>query len=380
MRVEIKPSLLRWARERAGFSLDALSRRFPQIDLWERGEEQPTLKQLEALAKATYTPIGFLFLSDPPEEKVPIPDFRTIANEVLSQPSPDLLDTLYLCQQRQDWYREFLLVEGEKSLPFVGSARVGEDVIRVARRMRDVLHFDLKERQVIPTWTDALRHFIERADGAGVLVMVSGVVGSNNRRKLDPKEFRGFALADDLAPLVFINGADTKAAQMFTLAHELAHIWIGQSALSDAQISEVPGRKVEQWCNHVAAEFLVPMEAFQEELNHQAELRAELERLARRFKVSKLVILRRMHDAGALSTEAYREAYAQELKQLREMAKGTGGDFYLTLGARVGKRFARALVISTMEGRSSFSEALRLLNFRKISTFDELGRSLGVVL
>jgi len=380
MRVEIKRSLLRWACERAGFDPFTLEERFPQFAAWERGEKQPTLRQLEAFAKATHTPIGYLFLPEPPQERVPIPDFRTIADEALRQPSPDLLDTLYLCQQRQDWYREFLLLEGEKPLSFAGSARIGDDVIRVARHMREVLNFDLEERRTIHTWTDALRRFIEQADGAGVLVMVSGVVGSNNRRKLDPQEFRGLALADDLAPLVFINGADTKAAQMFTLAHELAHIWIGQSALSDVEISLSPARKVERWCNHVAAEFLVPMDVFKEEFDHHAELRAELDRLARRFKVSTLVILRRMYDAGALNAETYRKVYAQELKQLREIAKGSGGDFYLTLGARVGKRFARALVISTMEGRSSFTEALRLLNFRKMSTFNELGRSLEVVL
>lgn len=380
MRVEIKPALLRWACERAGFDPFALEARFPQFAAWERGEKQPTLKQLEAFAKATHTPIGYLFLPEPPEERVPIPDFRIFADEALRQPSPDLLDTLYLCQQRQDWYREFLLFEGEKPLPFVGSARVGDDMIRVARHMQEILSFDLEERRAIPAWTEALRRFIEQADGAGVLVMVSGVVGSNNRRKLNPLEFRGLALADELAPLVFINGADTKAAQMFTLAHELAHIWIGQSALSDAEISMVPAREVERWCNHVAAELLVPMEVFKEELDHHGGLCAELDRLARRFKVSTLVILRRMHDAGALNAKTYREAYEQELKRLSKIAKGSGGDFYLTLGARVGKRFARALVISTMEGRSSFTEALRLLNFRKMSTFSELGRSLGVVM
>jgi len=379
-RVSVRPELLRWAWERARFDPWEIEDRFPQYAAWERGEKQPTLKQLERFAKATRTPIGYLFLPEPPEERVPIPDFRTMVDTEAGPPSPDLLDTLYLCQQRQDWYREFLLMEGVRPVPFVGSTRPGDDAVKVAGAMRRILTFDLEERQTMRTWTDALRGFIGQADGAGILVMVSGVVGSNNRRKLDPGEFRGFALADELAPLVFINGADTKAAQMFTLAHELAHIWIGQTALSNAGVSALPSRETERWCNQVAAEFLVPMRLFKQELAPNAELRDELDRLAKQFKVSTLVILRRMHDAGALDADSYWALFKKELERLKQVAKGSGGDFYLTLGARVGKRFARALVISTMEGRSSFTEALRLLSFRKMSTFDELGRSLGVVL
>jgi len=370
--------MLRWALERAGFETGALTRRIPQLPAWERGEMQPTLKQLEGFARATYTPVGFLFLPEPPVERVPIPDFRTVANERIGHPSPDLLDTLYLCQQRQEWYRNFARFMGEAPLAFAGSLRVGDDVVRTAALIRDALAFDIEERRQMPTWTDALRRFIEQTDALGVLVMVSGVVGSNNRRKLDPQEFRGFALADDLAPLVFINGADTKAAQMFTMAHELVHIWIGQSALTDAQAASVPEHEVERWCNQVAAELLVPLEVFRVHYDRRAELRSELDRLARRFKVSTLVVLRRMLDAGGLSREAFWQAYEEELARLRVLPKGSGGDFYLTLGARVSKRFARALVVSTFEGRSSFTEAFRLLGFKKMATFRELGHSLGL--
>jgi Zn-dependent peptidase ImmA (M78 family) len=378
-RVSVQPGLLSWARERADLSVDALVRRFPQLEAWERGEVHPTLKQLEAFAKATFTPVGFLFLHEPPVEAVPIPDFRTVANLHVGHPSPDLLDTLYLCQQRQDWYRDFARSMGEEPLPFVGSARPDGDVVATADRIRHALGLDLDERQRIPTWTDALRRFIEQADALGVLVMVSGVVGSNNRRKLDPQEFRGFALADDLAPLVFINGADSKAAQMFTLAHELAHVWLGQSAVSDAEARTVPAHAVERWCNQVAAELLVPLEALREAHDRRAGLREETGRLARRFKVSTLVVLRRIHDAGGLSGEAYREAYEDELDRLRALPAGSGGNFYLTLGARAGKTFARALVVSTLEGRTPFTEAFRLLGFKKMATFKELGHSLGVL-
>lgn len=378
MRVDIRPEMLRWARERAGLEEGDLAKRIPQLPEWERGERQPTLKQLEGFAKATHTPVGFLFLPTPPVERVPIPDFRTVANKRVQQPSPDLLETLYLCQQRQEWYREFARSIGEQPLSFTRSVRAGADIVATATHMRHALGFDLDERRNLPTWAEALRRFIAQADALGVLVMVNGVVGSNNRRKLDPQEFRGFALADDLAPLVFINGADSKAAQMFTLAHELVHLWVGQSALSDSQAASPPANEVERWCNQVAAELLVPLDTFQNEYNHKAELRSELERLARRFKVSTLVVLRRMHDAGGLEGENYWRAYEAEVAHLRALPKGSGGYFYLTLGARASKRFARALVISTLEGQTRYIDAFRLLGFSKLATFRELGQSLGV--
>lgn len=371
--------MLTWARERSQLDLAYFDKRFPQLEQWEHGDAQPTFKQLESFAKAAHTPFGYLFLPEPPKEVVPIPDFRTVADTHVRQPSPDLLDTVYLCQQRQDWYRDFARSAGDDRLGFVGSIRVRDDIVRSAGIIRKALGFDLDARAQLATWAEALRRFIEQADRLGVLVMVSGVVGSNTRRKLNPQEFRGFALADDLAPLVFINGADSKAAQMFTLAHELAHIWLGESALSDAQASSVPAQAVERWCNQVAAELLVPMEAFNAAHERGSELRAELDRLARRFKVSTLVILRRMHDSGSLMGARYWEAYEQELARLHEVANGAGGDFYRSVGARASKRFARAVVTSALEGRSSFTEAFRLLGFKKMSTFDQLGRTLGVL-
>lgn len=377
-RVSVNPDQLQWARKRAGLTVDALENRFPKLESWERGEAEPTLKQLEAFAMATHVPIGYLFLPEPPRETVPIPDLRTVADRGVDGPSPDLLDTIYLCQQRQEWYRDFARKAGEPRRAFVGSATVTDKIEDVASRMRHALGFDLDERRRIPTWTDALRSFIEQADALGVLVMVSGVVGANNRRKLDPEEFRGFALSDDLAPLVFINGTDTKAAQMFTLAHELAHLWLGESALSDVGPLTAPSYPVEKWCNRVAAELLVPMSVFREELRTSTDLRAELDRLARRFKVSTLVVLRRLHDAGALNREALWVEYEREVERLRRIPRGNGGDFYLTQAARAGKRFVRALVVSTFEGQSSFTEALRLLGIKKVETLRRFGAELQV--
>jgi Zn-dependent peptidase ImmA (M78 family) len=346
---------------------------------WERGTAKPTLKQVEGFAKATHTPIGFLFLQEPPVEKLPIPDFRTIRNEGIARPSPDLLDMIYVCQQRQEWYRDFARAERISPVAFVGSASLNSGVESTAAMMRRALGFDLEQRRRVPTWTDALRLFIAQADEAGIMVMCSGVVLNNNTRGLDPEEFRGFALSDNLAPLVFINGADTKAAQMFTLAHELAHVWLGQSAVSDAEASLVPEHQVERWCNRVAAEFLVPLELLKTDYDPRSALRASLDGLARRFKVSTLVILRRIHDAGGLTREELWNAYERELRRLMAISKKEGGNFYLTQAARVSKRFARALVVSTLEGQTLHRDAFRMLGFGKLETFNKLGRSLGVI-
>jgi len=379
MRVDVKPAMLRWARERAGLEPDALAHRFPKLADWEREEARPTLRQLEDFAKATHAPVGYLFLSEPPVERVPIPDFRTVENRRIGHPSPDLLETIYLCQQRQEWYRDYVRSLREEALPFIGSAMLESDVVQTAAEIRHALGFEIEERRQCPTWTEALRRFIEQADRLGVLVMVNGVVGSNNHRKLNPDEFRGFAISDELAPLVFINGADTKSAQMFTLAHELAHLWLGQSALSDVEPASLPAHRVENWCNRVAAELLVPLAIFREQLRPDEDLRAALDRLAKHFKVSTLVVLRRIYDAGGLTQEAFWRAYREELSRLLEIQRaGSGGDFYLTLGVRVGKRFARALVANTLEGQTLHRDAFRLLGFSKLSTFRELAHSLGV--
>jgi Zn-dependent peptidase ImmA (M78 family) len=378
--VTIKPHMFQWACERSGISDETLLSRFPKLELWAQGAAKPTLKQLESFAKATHTPIGYLFLPDPPVERMPIPDFRTIDTKQLHRLSPDLLDTVYICQQRQEWYRDFARSSGNEPLAFVGSVDVSSDVVATAEKIRHALGFDVEERRQLPTWGDALRRFIELADTKGVLVMVSGIVGSNTHRKLDPQEFRGFALADNLAPLVFINGSDTKAAQMFTLAHELAHIWLGQSAVSDTQAVQSPEHVVEQWCNQVAAELLVPFSIIRDEYQRSNSLFDEMKRLAKRFKVSTLVILRRIHDIGGISREQLWQAYREELKNLRDMMAGGsgGGDFYRSQAVRVSKRFARALVVSTLEGQTLHRDAFRLLGFSKLATFHELGQRLGV--
>ena len=379
-RVPVNTELLRWARERAGLTQDDLIGKFRKLPERESGSIQPTLKQVEAFAHTVHVPVGYLFLTKPPEEPVPIPDFRTFAGQTVTRPSPNLLDTIYICQERQSWYRDFLRVAREPELDFVGSATVAMRPEDVAARMRETLGVDFDARQGCPTWTDALRLFIRQTDEAGVLVMTSGIVMSNTNRRLDPAEFRGFALSDSLAPLIFINGSDTKAAQMFTLAHELAHLRLGASALSNIGAESRQGfRSEEAWCNDVAAELLVPLATLRAELRDDEPLADTVPRLARAFKVSTLVILRRLLDANRLDRPSFDAAWEQKREQLKALAQGgSGGNFYRTTLARVSPRFARALIVSTLEGQTLYRDAFRMLGISKTETFNNLGREVGV--
>ncbi len=377
--MEVAPEILRWAVERSGKDPGTLERRFPKLNAWLERESAPTLRQLEDFAAATYTPFGYFFLASPPEEPLPIPDFRTRRAEALRRPSGDLLDTIYLCQQRQAWFEEFAREEGLEPVPLVGSLTRTTPVTEAARAIRAGVKFDLEQQSEAGTWTEALRRMIQRVEEAGILIMVSGVVGSNTHRKLDPDEFRGFALAHNYAPLIFVNGADTKSAQMFSIAHELAHLAMGVSALSDAEASAFPDEDTERWCDQVAAEVLVPLAVLERELRAEEPLPDAMARLARRFKVSSLVILRRMWDAGVFARrDEFWAAYNAENERLREMAPGgNGGDFYRTLGARVSRRFEYAVVADTLGGRTTFTEAMRLLGFKRMTVFDSLAQRLG---
>jgi Zn-dependent peptidase ImmA (M78 family) len=377
VRVHVKPELLRWARDRAGLTSRDLSAKFPMLEQWESGEVRPTLRQVEQYAKATHAPVGYLFLAQPPDEPLPIPDFRTMAGRGIGKPSPDLREMIYACQERQDWFRENARASGATRLALVGSATIQSPIVETAASIRRALSFDLERRREVASWEEALRVFIGEADQLGILVMCSGIVMNNTHRRLRPDEFRGFALSDDLAPLVFINGADSKSAQMFTLAHELAHIWLGQTALSNTTVASQHENAVETWCNRIAAELLVPLELVRAELRHGEALRDTLTRLTRRFKVSSLVILQRLRDARRLTWEELRVAYDNELRRIAAVRRPeSGGDFYVTAAVRYSRRFTRALVESTLEGRTLYRDALRLLGISKTETLHELGQTL----
>lgn len=374
--------MLQWARARSGIDDDVWVKRFPRYDTWVAGESNPTLRQLEEFARKTYTPVGFFFLDEPPTENIPVPDFRMIGDRpAASRATANLLDTLYICLARQEWYRDSQLLNGEMPLDFVGTATLQTPSAQAADSMREQLAWTSRVRERFTSWDAALTKLRENAEAAGVLVMISGVVGSNTHRKLAPEEFRGFALADPYAALVFVNGADAKTAQVFTLAHELAHLWLGSTALSDVEPTSARNFDEERWCNQVAADLLVPMEEFESAFDHAGELRSQLHPLAERFRVSTQVILGRIREMGALSWDQFMTELRIERERVAAIAteRAGGGNYYTTKPVQVGKRFARELIASTLEGRTTYTEAFRLLGVKKTSTFEGLGQQLGVL-
>jgi Zn-dependent peptidase ImmA (M78 family)/transcriptional regulator with XRE-family HTH domain len=382
MNISLEPRILRWARERAGLDVSALAKKLgikkvERVTEWETTGELP-YEKAELLAQKTYTPFGFLFLKEPPEDKLPIPDFRTVGDSPVRRPSPDLLETVYQMQRRQAWMREFLLEEGEPALGFIGSATVQAHPDRVAQAMRTTLGCDEGWAAQERTWMDALMHLRQKIEEIGILIVINGVVGNNNRRKLAPDEFRGFALSDSYAPLVFINGADFKGAQMFTLAHELAHLWIGKDGVSNSDVLLSPTNAVEKWCNAVAAEFLVPSRELRAAWVEAQRADEPYQFLAVRFKVSSLVAARRALDLG-LATRgeffAFYEAYRQDERR-RQQGKKSGGNFWATQNVRIGQRFGAAVVQSAREGRLLYREAYHLTGLYG-PTFNRFAEKLG---
>ncbi|MFZ2148992.1 MAG: ImmA/IrrE family metallo-endopeptidase [Sedimentisphaerales bacterium] len=320
-RVAVNEKVLLWAVHRCGLELDELEQKFPRIRQWAGGESWPTLRQLESLARATLTPLGFFFLPEPPEERLPIPHFRTLHDEVPAKPSPDLLETVQIMQRRQAWMREFLIEQGQRELTFVRSARREEQPSSVVQRMLDALDLDEEWAAAERTWTDALHIMRQAIEDAGILVIVNGIVGNNTHRKLDPTEFRGFVLVDEYAPLVFVNGADGKAAQMFTLAHELAHVFFGSSAVFDLREMQPADDPTEQACNRAAAEFLVPKRELRRIWPSVRNDSEPFQTIARRFKVSALVAARRALDTNLINREAFLNFYRAYQSDERRVAE-----------------------------------------------------------
>lgn len=356
----INPTILTWSRERAGLSAEEVAKKLPtkpdRVLEWEAGESKPTFRQAQHWANIAHVPFGFLFLKEPPTESLPLPDLRTVGGVAPERPSLNLLDTVKDVLRKQDWYLEYLQDQDGEPLPFVGRFTTQASIKDVVTDIRQTLRVDPEASHL--NYDAYVRMLVEAAEKAGILVMRSGIALGNTHRKLDVGEFRGFAISNVLAPVVFINSADADTARLFTLMHELAHIWIGSSGVSDGGTTN--GRKEEIFCNAVAGEFLAPEDYFRAAWNKDIDWHDNLAPLATRFHVSTLVIGRRARDLGYITSEQYSVYYRQILKAFQDK-DGGGGDYYRTARTKNSSRFSRAVLTETMSGRMLLRDAGRLL-------------------
>jgi Zn-dependent peptidase ImmA (M78 family)/transcriptional regulator with XRE-family HTH domain len=376
MNATLSPKVLRWARDKAGLTEETLAEKIGVslglVKEWEKTGSIP-FSLVELLAEKTRTAFGFLFLDEPPQPSIPIADFRRIRPGENLSPSDDLLDVIYDAQLKQDWYRQYLRSVGAKPLDFVGKASIKTPTREVAHDIRATLNIGFLLAQDAETSDVAWRNTIEATEEAGILVLCAGYAGGYTHRTLSIDEFRGFAMSDKFAPLIFVNGADAPAARFFTLAHEIAHIWIGETGISNLEKTYSAGNTIETFCNSVAAEILLPLSELSAHWRGEINDRGEVERISQKYKISGLVVARRAHDAGFFTDDRYEDYYELLIKQA---AISSGGNWFINEKYQNSRRFSVTIIKEALAGRTMQRDAMQLLGIKKESTFRKYTKTL----
>ncbi len=352
-RLNIQPNLLRWVIQRAGISEEKAIETFPLLNGWLFQEKQPTLNQLKKFAAKFYVPFGYLFMSNLPIENIPFPMFRGEAGQQ-DHFNLNVYDTVMNVQARQEWLEEYLEENDIKTCNFIGSITTKTSISETVRRLRSILDLDDRWAFSLATPDAAVSLLGQKIEDTGVFLAYNGVVGNNTHRPLKVSECRGFALVNEKAPYIFVNSADSKSAQLFTLIHEVVHLMLGVSA-GHAGSEVLNHEATENYCDMVAAEFLVPASVLREIWINDTKS------ASRRFKASELVVARRAHDLCLMSDTEYKAFWAMySQRQLRIKKKSTGGSFYLTSVKRVGRNFAIHVRNAVNNKQLNYTEAYRL--------------------
>jgi Zn-dependent peptidase ImmA (M78 family) len=358
----INKDLIEWAILRTGNSLEEFYIQNPLVESWTKGDKFPTVKQLENFTHRVHVPFGYMFLPTPPLETIPLPFFRTAQKTTSTKVSLNVYHTIQIIQDRQNWLTEYLDDIGFPNLSFVGKYKVDDDFKNIVADIRHTLQLEQDWASKHKTWEDALNHLTAKIEETGIIVTFNGIVGTNTHRVIDVTECRGFVLVNKRAPFLFINSTDAKAAQMFTIMHELAHIWLGESAGFD-NINLLPANDpIELLCDKVAAEFLVPEALFLNEWR----IAPDFKTLSKLFKVSPIVIGRRALDLKCITINQFMAFYNQYMDDFknRKNKQGSGGDFYATTKKRVSPRFATFVNNAVRENKLLYRDAYKLTNMK----------------
>lgn len=383
--VKVNPTILNWLMQKAqqgnvGSSVIDL------IKKWISGEKEPTFSQIETVSKKTSIPFGYFFLDKPPVEECKIVDFRTVDSISIQNPSRDLIDTVDLMCSVQEWMSEYNKDNGVSGYTFVGSIKTTDDVIHTAKTIRKELNLNLNWFEDFRDAREAFNSLRNTIADLGVIVMMNGIVGNNTHRTLNVSEFRAFALTDPYAPLIFINSRDADNGKLFSLLHELVHVWIGKDNFyNDVYGLSQKVSKEEQFCNAVAAEILVPDSIFIDEWYRQTGSNETIiYELEKKFICSSFTLL-----IKALNTRRIEKAefnrllnlfkgqFEAMLNQKQEKISG-GGDFYRTLATKWDRKVIQAMYSGVQSGRNQYRDVYRLTNTNG-KTFHELVRKVGIV-
>ncbi len=362
-RVEnINKEIIEWAIIRNGNSLKDFYSENTNVEKWIKGEKFPTVKQLEDFTHKVHVPFGYMFLQKPPEENIPLPFFRTANNQATNKVSLNVFHTIQIIQDRQNWLTEYLQELDFPNLKFVGKFNVNDSYNTIVDDIRNTLKLEVNWATKHNTWEEALDFITHQIEDAGIIVTYNGIVGTNTRRPIDVNECRGFVLVDKKAPFLFVNAADAKAAQIFTLIHELAHVWLGESAGFDNQNLIPADDPIEKLCDQVAAEFLVP----QTYLIEKWKTTQDFKYLSRIFKVSQIVVARRALDLKLINKTDFLNFYNQYIQEVKDKkdSQDSGGNFYFTARKRVSLRFASFVNNAVKENKLLYREAYKLTNLK----------------
>lgn len=362
-RVEnINKNIIEWAIVRNGNSLEEFYLNNPNVESWIKGEKKPTVKQLESFTNKVHVPFGYMFLDVPPIESIPMPFFRSIGVNTQNKVSLNVFHTIQYIQDRQNWLTEYLNELEFSDLDYVGKFNLETEYKTIVSDIRNTLNLELDWASKFNTWEYALDFLTNQIEEAGIIVTFNGIVGTNTRRVIDVNECRGFVLVNKKAPFLFINSSDAKAAQMFTLIHELAHVWLGESAGFDNQNLIPAEAPLEVLCDKVAAEFLVPEII----LKNKWTITQDFKYLSRMFKVSPIVIARRALDLSLITKAGFLDFYNNYMSEIKfkKDSQGSGGNFYATARKRVSLRFASFVNNAVNDHKLLYRDAYKLTNLK----------------
>ena len=342
---------------------------------WLGGEKKPTLAQVRDLSRKLHVPFGVFFLEEAPQESPAMTEFRTMDSAHAGNLSQDLQDTIMKMLQLQDWMRDEVR-ENYGELSFVGCCGNVTSTDRIISVFREVFQVSLEWHLNCKTANDVFNLARKKCNQAGILVFMNGIVGQNNRRKLNLKEFRAFTLVDPIAPLIFINACDSMPGRIFSILHEMTHILLGCSNLYDEEeIHADFSNSQEAICNKVAAEILVPDCLFRKLWrSRNEEVLERIRYVSRFFKCSLTVVARKALSNDFINKGQYNyfaQLFKEEAEKYSAKHKPSGGNYYAMQKSRLDPLLLETVVRSIDEGKTSYTEAYRLTDTTR-KTFDKV--------